>query len=180
LIRGTPVAYLNSGHQPEEIMAADYEDAINLDQMGDDDVRDLVLQRLEELDEFDADDIEVEVADGRVRVEGRVGTEGERQVVEQVMTGLGVVDYDNNVVVDRNVRASRAEAADIARLEDAAVDGPLGDPSSRSSETAQHFQDDTGSEIHGTRDMQKAIEEGQSYTPPQGPMQEGVGDGERH
>jgi hypothetical protein len=161
-------------------MAGDYEDAINLDQMTDDDVRELVVQRLDEMDEFDVDDVEVEVTDGTVRVEGRVGTDGERQFVEQTLTALGVEEYENNVVVDRNARATRSEAADIAALENAAADAPLGESADSSSDTAEHFQDDTESEQYGTRDMKKAIEDGQSYNPPTGPMSEGIGEGERH
>jgi hypothetical protein len=34
-------------------------------------------------------------------------------------------------------------------------------------------------EAEGTRDVQEAIEEGRSYNPPEGPFQEGVGEGER-
>lgn len=179
-MRGTAVAWFDTGNEPEETMAGDYEDSINLDQMTDEDVRDLVVQRLDEMDEFDADGVDVEVADGRIRVEGRVGTEGERQFVEQILSTLGAEAYDNNVVVDANARASRPEAADVARLEDAATESPLGDSATRSSDTAEHFQDDTDSEVYGTRDMKKAIEDGQSYNPPTGPMQEGVGEEESH
>jgi hypothetical protein len=161
-------------------MAGDYEDGINLDQMTDDDVRELVVQRLDEMDEFDADDVEVEVAGGTVRIEGRVGTDGERQFVEQTLTALGVQDYQNNVMVDRNVRATRNEAADVARLEDAAADSAMGESADDTSDTAAHLQDDPESEQWGTRDVKKAIEDGQSYNPPTGPMSEGIGEGERH
>lgn len=161
-------------------MPHDYEDAINLDQMTDEDVRDLVRQRLDQGEDFEADTLEVEVTDGRVRVEGRVGTEGERQYVEQVLSGLGVVDYDNDVVVDRLTRHEQSEAADLAHLEDAATDDQLGESGKATSDTAEHLLPDDLGEIQGTRDMQKAIEEGKSYQPPEGPFQEGIGEGERH
>lgn len=161
-------------------MAHDYEDAINLDQMTDEDIRDLVRERLEQADDFDADTLDIEVSDGRVRVEGRVGTDGERQYVDQVLTGLGAVEYDNDVVVDRLTRQERSEEADIAHLEDSAAEAPLGDSGSATSDTAEHLRPDDLGDMKGTRDMQKAIGEGKSYQPPDGPVQEGIGEGERH
>jgi hypothetical protein len=154
-------------------MARDYEDAVNLDQMTDGDVRALVRQRLDEADEFDADAVDIEVRDGRIRVEGRVGTEGERQHVDQVLTELGAQSYDNQVVVDRLARAERDEAADIARLEDAATTSGLGESAKATSDTAEHLRPDDAGDMYGTRDVQKAVEEGKSYTPPDGPLQEG-------
>jgi hypothetical protein len=161
-------------------MAHDYEDAINLDQMTDEDVRDLVRERLDQADDFETDTIEIEVRGGRVRVEGRVGTDGERQYVDQVLTSLGAVDYDNNVVVDRLTRQERSEEADRARLEDTATEAPLGDTGSATSDTAEHLLPDDLGDMRGTRDMKKAIEEGKSYQPPDAPFQEGIGERERH
>jgi hypothetical protein len=161
-------------------MAHDFEDAINLDHLTDGDVRDLIRQQLDEAEAFDVDAVDIEVVDGRIRVEGRVGTDEERSHVEQVLSALGAVNYDNNVVVDPNARASRHEAADMARLEEASADDPLGDPGGSTSDTAEHLRPDARGEMHGTRDMQKAIEEGKSYNPPEGPLQEGIGEGERH
>lgn len=161
-------------------MAHDYEDAVNLSQMTDRDVRDLVHQRLDEADEFDVDAVDIHVEGGRVRVEGRVGTEGERQHVEQVLSALGTQSYDNNVVVDRLAREQRDEAADIARLEDSATTSELGDSAATTSDTADHLRPDDPGDMHGTRDVQKAVEEGKSYTPPDGPLQEGIEGDERH
>ena len=159
-------------------MAQDFEDAINLDQMTDDDIRELVRQRLDEDDAFDADAVDVDVREGRVTVEGRVGTEGERQRVAQLLTALGAAGYDNNVVVDETTRAQRSDAADVARLEDAAAQAPLGESAGSTSDTAEHLRPDPAGEQYGTKDMKKAIEQGQTYTPPDGPMQEGIGGGD--
>ncbi len=161
-------------------MGQDYEDTINLDQMTDADVRALVRHRLDEAEEFDVDAVQIDVDGGRIRVEGRVGTEGERQHVEQVLTVLGAVEYANNVVVDRLARAQRDEAADMARLEDAATTSGLGESGDSSSDTAEHLLPDDAGDMYGTRDMRKAVEEGKSYNPPEGPFQEGIGEGERH
>jgi BON domain len=164
-------------------MPKDFENAINTDQLDDDEVRDLVRQQLEEADDFDADDVEISVREGRVLIEGRVGTDEERQHVEQVLTALGVNDYQNDVVVDEAARAEYSEAADVARLEDAAVDDELGERGRTTSDTAEHLRQDTAGEQFGTRDLKKAVEQGQSYNPPDGPMQEGIEggpQGERH
>lgn len=161
-------------------MARDFEDGINLDQMTDADVRAFIRQRLDEAEEFDVDAVEIEVADGHIRIEGRVGTDGERQHIEQVLSRLGAVEYSNDVVVDRLARAERDEAADMARLEDAAATAELGESGKSSSDTAEHLLPDDAGELYGTRDMQKAVEEGKSYNPPEGPFQEGIGEGERH
>jgi hypothetical protein len=161
-------------------MGHDYEDGINPDQMTDEDMRDLVRQRLEESEEFDADAVDVEVVGGEIRVEGRVGTDGERQHVGQVLSGLGLTDFQNNVVVDPLARAERDEAADMARLEDAAATAGMGESRGSTSDTAEHLLPDEAAEANGTRDVQEAIREGRSYTPPEGPFQEGLGENEQH
>lgn len=161
-------------------MAKDFEDAVNLDQLTDEDISELLRQRLDEAEEFDVESVDIEVRDGRVTVEGRVGTEQERQHVEQVLTALGAVEYDNNVVVDESTRAERSEAADIASLEDAAATDSLGERAQATSDTSEHLREDTAAEQFGTRDMKKAIEQGQSFNPPDGPLQEGAGGGETH
>jgi hypothetical protein len=161
-------------------MADDFENAINLDQMDDDDIRGLVRQRLEDDADFDVDAVTVSVDDGHIAVEGRVGTEGERQHVGQVLTGLGAVEFDNNVVVDENVRAQRAEAADDAQAEDAATRAPLGEAGKSTTDTAEHLQPDDAGDLYGTRDPGRAIQEGKPYTPPDGPVQEGIRGDEQH
>lgn len=164
-------------------MPKDFENAINIDQLDDRAIHDLVRQRLEEAADFDAGSVDIAVRDGHVRVEGRVGTEEERQHVAQVLTQLGAEEYQNDVVVDEARRAERSEAADVARLEDAAVDDELGERGKTTSDTAEHLRPDTRSEQVGTQDVKKAVEQGQSYTPPDGPMQEGIEggpQGERH
>jgi hypothetical protein len=161
-------------------MAKDFEGTINLDQMDDDDVGELVRQRLDDDTDFDVDSVEIDVRDGRVVVEGRVGSEGERQHVEQVLGALGATDFDNNVVVDEIARAERPEAADDAAAENAATTSDLGESGDVTSDTAQHLQPDDRGEMYGTRDPGRAIEEGKTYTPPEGPTQEGIEGDERH
>lgn len=161
-------------------MASDFEDSINIDQMDDDDVGELIRQRLDEDPDFDVDAVEVTVRDGRVIVEGRVGTDGERQHVEQVVSQLAASDYENNVIVDSNARAQRADAADDAHAEDQESRAALGESGKTTSDTAEHLEQDDAGEMYGTRSMKEAIEEGKSYSPPEGPTQQGIGGGEQH
>ena len=151
-------------------MADDFENAVNPDQLDDDDIRGLVRQRLDEDADFDVASVDVAVHDGHVTVEGRVGTEGERQHVEQVLSALGVVEFDNHVVVDELARAQRADAADTAGAEDAAATASLGESGKRTSDTAEHLQPDDAGELYGTKDPQKAVEQGRPYTPPDSPV----------
>ncbi len=159
---------------------ADYEGSVNLDQMTDEDVCDLVQERLKEDEEFDADNVEVSISDGRLVVDGRVGTEGERQYVDQVLSALGATDFENNVVVDELRRGERSEAADIAHMEDVANQAPLGESAKSASDTADHRLGEEAPELYGTQDMKKAIQEGDTYNPPTGPVQEGVRGDENH
>lgn len=161
-------------------MPEDYENAINVDQMDDDDIRTLIRQELDEAEKFDVDLVDVTVREGHVSVAGRVGTEGERQHVEQTLGRIGVQNYQNDVVVDENIRARRADAADTARAEDDAAQAALGESGKSTSDTAEHLQPDDRGDMYGTRDMKKAIEEGKSYSPPDGPMQEGIRSDEQH
>lgn len=161
-------------------MTRDYEGAINLDQMPEEDVCELVRERLAEGEAFDADNVEVSVSEGRLVVDGRVGTEGERQYVDQVLSGLGAQDFDNNVVVDELRRGERSEAADLANVEDAAAQAPLGESARSTTDTADHRVEEESAELYGTQDMKKAIEEGDTYVPPSGPVQEGVRGDENH
>ncbi len=160
-------------------MANDYEDALNLDQMDDADIGELVRQRLDEDPGFDVDAVEIEVEAGAVTVEGRVGTEDERQHVARTLTALGVTAH-NNVVVDETVRAQAPEAADDAAGHQAeASAGPTGRPGQATSDTAAHLRDDRAGDQYGTQDPRKAVERGQSYSPPEEP-QVGVESDERH
>jgi len=155
-------------------MARDYEDVHGLDSLPDDDVRDLIAQRLGEADDIDSERIEVRVDAGHIYLEGRVGTEQELQVAEQLVTNIaGSESVTNELVVDALVREQRSEAADIAAAEDAAADPALGEGGHRTSDTAEHLLDDTERDLYGTRNPKEAIERGFSYNPPEGPVQEG-------
>jgi osmotically-inducible protein OsmY len=97
----------------------DFQDIYDIDNLGDDDLKDLVLQELREYPEIDVDLIEVQVREGAIRLSGRVGTEQEVQQVEHVITDLlGVGQVANELVVDELVRGARSEGADDAWIEE--------------------------------------------------------------
>ena len=158
----------------------DSEQALNLEQMTNRDVEELVRQQLDEDDSFNADNVNVKADGGRITVSGRVGTEAERQRVDQTLSALGATDFENEVLVDEATRARRAEAADEAHVEDAGARAQMGEAGTATTDTAEHLREAPSDDLYGTKDMKKAIEEGTPYTPPDRPVQEGVEGDEHH
>jgi hypothetical protein len=162
-------------------MASDYEDLYDIDNMSDADLKDLVLQELQEHPEIDVDLIEVSVQDGEVRIAGRVGTEQEVQQVEHVLTDLlGASDIHNELVIDELVRGQRSEAADDAFIEEREAESQTGETARRTSDTAEHLMDDIEADQFGTHNVQDAIQRGTAYEPPDRDLQEGIRGGEDH
>ena len=162
-------------------MARDYGDVYDIRNMSDDELYQLIVQELQEYPNVDADWVDVAVKDGFVTLSGRVGTEGEVQVAEKVLTDvIGVENYANELVVDELHRGQRPEAADVAAMRDAAIQDQLGEGAEDQTDTADHLTEDIEAESFGTHDMQKAIEGGVPYIPPDRPIAEGYGSGENH
>jgi hypothetical protein len=162
-------------------MTRDFEDVYDLDDMDDDEVRDLIRQKLTESGEVDVARVDVTVEGGHVLLEGRVGTEQEVEFVEHVVTDvLGIPDTTNEIVVDELVRGERSEAADEAAVEDARGEPVLGEGGHRTSDTADHLMANTEHEQFGTADPKESAERGFSYNPPKRPTQEGVRSRETH
>src|SRR3990170_8657904 len=105
----------------EAAMDHDYEDLYDLSSMEDEEIRELILDRLLDYTQIDPADVDVEVENGHVRLLGRVGTEHDYQAIEHVLTDvLGVPALSNEMVVDELRRGEQPEAADdalAARLE---------------------------------------------------------------
>ena len=159
-------------------MARDYEDYSSIDDLDDDELRQLVKDRLAEHPDLDPDDITVEVVDGTVRLEGRVGTEAELRIAEHVVTDLvGAADVENGIVVDAVRRADTPIDVEDATQMERAMEGTLmgGMPPQDSDEVDQNRGDeDLDERMFGTTDVQDAIAHGTSYTPPDGPTPEGL------
>lgn len=162
-------------------MAGDYENLYNLENLSDDELRDLVYQEFREIPEIDPDLVEVRVERGAVSLDGRVGTEQELQQIEHVLTDiLGVSSVRNDLVVDELVRGERSEAADDAAAEEIDSDAQTGTGARRTEDSARHLLGDTAAELYGTHDPQQATEDGTAYEPPDRPVQEGTWSRENH
>lgn len=156
-------------------MVRDFEDLHDLDDLDDTELRDLVRERLADNGGVDMDNVTVRVREGVVHLLGRVGTESELRVAEHVLTdGVGVTRYENELVVDALRRTKAAEAADDAAADDEANSSILGDGDRQQSSEAAHLEEDLGAELYGTRDVQDAIESGESYSPPDRATPEGL------
>ena len=157
-------------------MAQDYENIDDTADMSDGELRAFVRDRLEEQLAFDPQDVEVAVRNGVVRLSGRVGTDQEYRIVEHVVTDvLGLSDVQNELVVDSLRRAESPMAIDEHLADEDEREGLLlGDRARSESPEAQHLHEDMRAELFGTADVQKAIENGISWNPPESPTPEGL------
>ena len=107
-------------------MARDFEDVNDIDDLSDDELRGLVREHLASDSALDIDDLTINVEDGHVILDGRVGTDEERRIAEHIVTDvLGVEDYENNIFVDPMRRATSPEAADDNLADEDATEGRL-------------------------------------------------------
>lgn len=155
---------------------ADFENIHNIDDLSDRELRDLVRSHLRAHNGLDADFITVQVRDGAVTLEGRVGTDYERRVAEHVLTdSLGLKSVENALVVQAMHRAESPLDIEEHLVDDDRAEGLLlGDrpvPLNPEDETAQ---EDLESRLYGTTDVGKAISEGTAWIPPESPTQEGL------
>jgi hypothetical protein len=155
-------------------MPHDYEDIFDLDDLNDQELRELVRDALARHDGIDADSIVVRAGDGVVRLMGRVGTEGERRIADHVLSDvIGLRAFENEIVVDALHRDASPEDAEDAAAQAAEGSGePLGRPHGpRDGEDAD--EDELDGRLYGTHDVQAAIGDGTSWIPPEAPTQEG-------
>jgi hypothetical protein len=158
-------------------MAGDFEDVHDIDIMDDGELRDLIIQELGEYSQIDPDLVEVSVEGGAVTLSGRVGTEQELQQIEHVVTDvLGIERVNNEIVIDELVRAEAPEAADDAVALEREAQPMLGKRPDNVEDSAAHLVENLEGEMYGTQDVQQATEEGLSWEPPEGPVQEGTSD----
>jgi hypothetical protein len=159
-------------------MARDYEDFSRIDDLDDDELRELVRQRLGDHPNLDLDDFVVHVEDGTIRLEGRVGTEGELRIADHVLTDLvGVGSFDNQLMVDANRRVETPMDVEEHLAADGASAGSVfGEmPEQESSEVFQARGDeDLDQRMFGTTNYQDAVAHGVPYEPPEAPTQEGI------
>lgn len=88
----------------------DFENILNLDELGAVAVEAVVWQELSEEPALDADRLEVHVTNGRVRIDGRVGSDQEHEKVVHVVANLLDADrFDDAVLVDEGLRGLRPQ-----------------------------------------------------------------------
>jgi hypothetical protein len=157
-------------------MARDFEDLHSIDDLNDDELRGLVREHLAAHNALDIDDFTIEVQNGLVMLNGRVGTDGERLVAEHVVTDLvGAQRCQNNLFVDPTRRGTNPEAADEQLVNDDRMDGLLlGDKPVPIEPETETVTEDLDAELYGTRDVGHAIQEGTPWIPPESPTQEGL------
>jgi len=156
-------------------MGRDYEGIHDIENLSDRELRDLVRNHFTASSALDPDDITVQVNDGLVVLEGRVGDTNELQIAEHILTHvLGGRRYRNDLVVDYMRRAESPEAIDDHLADEDRHEGLLlGDRSVSLTDESQHLADSPEIEQDGTSDVSKAIEGGQPWIPPESPTPEG-------
>jgi hypothetical protein len=160
-------------------MVDDYEDFYDIESMTDEEIQELVRDQLTGRPDLDTTGVDLSVSEGRVTVAGRIGTEAELQIIEHVLTDVIGVQVRNDLVVDELVRLEQPEAADDANAR-LYTQGQARGGADRTEDSAEHLLRDTAAEQYGTDDMGEAIERGQSYNPPDTPVQEGTWNRENH
>lgn len=160
-------------------MAEDYEDFYDIESMTDEEIEALVREQLDEHPDLDTARLDFSVSDGRVQMSGRIGTEAELQIMEHVLTDVIGVKVDNDLVIDELVRQEQPAGADEANAK-LYSQGQAHGGADRTEDSAEHLLSDTAAEQFGTDDMGEAIERGQSYNPPDTPVQEGTWSRENH
>ena len=156
-------------------MARDFENIHNIDELSDDELRGLVREHLAAHNGLDIDDLTVRAENGMVILGGRVGTDGERLIAEHVLTDVvGAQRYRNEIFVDPARRAVSPEAIDEHLVDEDRREGlQLGDRALPLEPEADHLEEDLDTDLYGTTDVQRAIEGGAAWIPPEGPTQEG-------
>src|SRR5919201_4108995 len=95
-------------------MADDYEDFYDVDSLTDPELEALVREELDEYPDIDASGLDITVADGKITLSGRIGTEAEYQQIEHVLTDVIGVPVNNEMVIDELTRYELPLAADEA------------------------------------------------------------------
>lgn len=157
-------------------MAHDYEDMHNVEELDDRELRDLVREQFAEHAGLDPDDITVHVSQGVVTLAGRIGTEGERNIAEHILTDvLGITKFANELVVDGIRRAESPADIDGHLADEERRQGALlGDVAVPFSDESQHLADALDDDLAGTTDYQRVMEDGMTWNPPDGPTPEGT------
>lgn len=75
----------------------------------DEELLETVLEAFEDDGRLDLDYIDVEVVDESITLSGRVSSEEELEIVDEVMQGIKIADYLNNIWVDESLGLENAD-----------------------------------------------------------------------
>jgi len=155
-------------------MARDFEDVHDIDNLDDGELRALVREHLAAHNGLDIDDLTVRVQNGKVILEGRVGTDGERQIAEHVATDLVGAPVQNDIFVDPIRRAESPEAIDEHLVDEDRREGlQLGDRPVSLSPEVEEREESLDADLYGTSDVRTSIADATPWIPPEAPTQEG-------
>lgn len=156
-------------------MESDFENTADIENLSDRELRQLVRDRLDEHQGLDTDEITVVVRNGVLNLSGRVGSEAELRVADHIITDqIGIVEYENELVVDTIARQTSPNAIDDHAADEEATEGLLlGDRALPLSPEAEHLDENILAEVEGTTDVQKSIESAIPWVPPESPTPEG-------
>ncbi|MFN2565379.1 MAG: BON domain-containing protein [Gemmatimonadaceae bacterium] len=161
-------------------MERDFENIHDIDNLSEQELRQLVRTHLAAHNMLDPDDLAVRIEDGVVVLGGRVGTEGERRVAEHVVTDvLGITSVRNEILIDPIRRGESPEAIDDHLAEEERTAGLLlGDNPAPFDDEAEPIDGrdrySVDKQAFGTTDVQDAIAGGTTWIPPESPTQEGM------
>jgi hypothetical protein len=161
-------------------MERDFENIHDIDNLSDDELRQVVRNHLAGHTGLDADYLDVRIENGVVVLGGRVGTEGERRIASHVVTDvLGITSIRNEIMIDPIHRGESPEAIDDHLVEEDRTDGLLlgdkpqqFDPEAEPVDGGDPYSVDK--HLFGTTDVQDAIAGGTTWIPPEAPTQEGI------
>jgi hypothetical protein len=158
-------------------MPRDYEDIFGIENLDDNELRQLVRDTLRDSRSIDPADITVHVKDGQVALAGRVGTESEKRIAERIVSDrIGVDRVQNQLVVDPIRRAESPEAIDEHLADEEQHEGLLlGESPEQEDDEARHLTVDHEGELYGTVDRMQSMEEGIPWIPPESQTPEGSG-----
>jgi len=157
-------------------MERDFENVHDIENLSDDELRELVRQRLAEHNAIDPDDVTVQIESGTVVLAGRVGTDGERRIAEHIVTDvIGITSVRNDIFVDPTRRATSPEAIDDHLADDDRTEGLLlGDRPAQYEDEAFPVDGTAEQRLEGTTEIQDVISAAIPWIPPESPTPEGI------
>lgn len=157
-------------------MAHDYEDIFDLEDLDEDELRQLVREVLRDYPSIDPDGINIHVQGSKVILTGRIGTDAEKRIAERIVGDrIGVQRVESQLLVDPLYRSLNPEGADesVAFEEDTEMT-VSGQTLPQRSDTDRNMATDPEAAYTGTTDRQQAIEDGVPWIPPESPTPEGT------